>query len=98
VKQGKGKCLCRFPLPSQVKVMNDSRVYEIRVKGLLSDHWSDWFDGLSIHNDSTAQTTLRGPLPDQAALIGLLARIHALNLTLVSVNTLWLEDVSAENS
>ncbi len=68
--------------------MDDDRVYEIRVEGFLSDHWSDWFAGLAINNDPNGETTLRGPVADQAALLGILNKIHALNLALVSVNTL----------
>ena len=60
--------------------------YEIRVEGHLADHWSDWFDGLTIHNDPNGATTLIGLLTDQAALCGVLARIHNLNLILISVN------------
>ncbi len=31
--------------------MDQPYVYEIRVEGDLTDLWSDWFDGLAIHND-----------------------------------------------
>lgn len=60
--------------------------YEIRVEGHLADRWSDWFDGLAIHTDSNGETTLSGRLTDQAALFGVLTKIHNLNLNLVSVN------------
>lgn len=66
--------------------MDVPRVYEIRIEGHLPDRWSDWFAGLAIHNDPCGETTLSGPLADQAALFGVLAKIHALNLILVSVN------------
>ena len=59
--------------------------YEIRVEGHLTDRWSEWFGGLAIHNDSNGEATLSGLLPDQAALFGVLAKIHDLNLTLVSL-------------
>lgn len=68
--------------------MNNFCIYEICVKNALPEYWSEWLDGLSVHNESKAQTTLRGPLLDQAALIGLLTRIHALNLTLISVKVI----------
>lgn len=68
--------------------MNDSRVYEIRIEGHLTDRWSEWFDGLAIHHDGRGETTLTGPLTDQAALFGLLAKLQALNLILISVNAL----------
>lgn len=37
------------------------------------------------HTDS-GETILAGPVADQAALHGLLDRVHDLNLTLISVN------------
>jgi hypothetical protein len=61
-------------------------IYEIRVEGHLAEHWSDWFEGLAIHNDSNGEMVLSGPLTDQAALFGVLTKIHAFNLTLISVN------------
>lgn len=63
-------------------------LYEIRVEGQLPDRWSDWFGGLIIRNASNGETTLTGLLTDQSALFGVLARIHALNLVLISVNRL----------
>ena len=65
--------------------MDKSYIYEIRIEGHLTDQWSDWFEGLAIHNDSRGEMCLSGPLPDQAALLGVLNKIQALNLTLVAV-------------
>jgi hypothetical protein len=66
--------------------MDPPRIYEIRIEGHLSDRWSDWFAGLTIRNGPNGETTLSGSLADQAALFGVLNKIHALNLTLISVN------------
>jgi len=60
-------------------------IYEIRIEGELSDRWSDWFEGLSIHNEPGSETVLSGPIIDQSALFGVLFKIHALHLVLVSV-------------
>jgi hypothetical protein len=65
------------------------RIYEIRVEGLLSDRWSDWFEGLEITNDSRGETALRGLFVDQAALFGALAKVQALNLILISINRVF---------
>jgi hypothetical protein len=66
--------------------MDKSSFYEIRVEGHLTERWSEWFEGLAIHNDPDGGTTLSGVLIDQAALMGALGKIQALNLTLISVN------------
>lgn len=66
--------------------MDTPRVYEIRVEGHLADRWSDWFEGLAICNDLDGEVTLTGPLTDQAALFGVLTKIHDLNLILISVH------------
>jgi hypothetical protein len=65
--------------------MDTPHVYEIRVEGHLTDRWSDWFGGLMLRNEPNGQTTLTGLLCDQAALFGVLSRIHNLNLILISV-------------
>jgi hypothetical protein len=66
--------------------MNKTCIYEIRVEGHLSERWSDWFEGLKIHNEPEGETVLSGSFVDQPALFGTLSKIHALNLTLISVN------------
>jgi len=65
--------------------MDTPFVYEIRVEGHLSDLWSTWFDGLTIQIEPNGDTQLTGLLCDQAALYGVLAKIHNLNLVLISV-------------
>jgi hypothetical protein len=62
--------------------------YEIRVLGVLDDRWSAWFAGLDVASDAVGETTLTGPLPDQAALHGVLARIRDLGLPLIAVRRL----------
>lgn len=65
--------------------MDTSHVYEIRVEGHLADRWSEWFEGMAICKLPNGETTLSGLLVDQAALFGVLIRIHDLNLILISV-------------
>ncbi len=65
--------------------MDECWVYEIRVEGQLAERWSEWFDGLVIRHDAQGGTVLAGPLADQAALYGVLSKMHDLNLVLISV-------------
>jgi hypothetical protein len=60
-------------------------VYEIRVKGHLDGHWSEWFDGLTIANVENGEAILSGEIADQAALHGLLNKVRDLGLPLVAV-------------
>jgi hypothetical protein len=59
-------------------------IYQIRVKGVLDGEWSDWFDGLTV-TWQVDETLLTGPVRDQAALHGLLAKVRDLGLPLLSV-------------
>jgi hypothetical protein len=61
-------------------------IYEIKVKGQLDPHWSEWFDGLAMTHDEQGHTILSGSLVDQAALHGLLIKIRDMSLPLISVN------------
>jgi len=60
--------------------------YEIKVRGHLDQHWSNWLAGMQVTHLEGSETLLSGVLPDQAALHGLLERIRDLNITLISVN------------
>jgi hypothetical protein len=60
-------------------------IYQIRVKGNLDTKWSDWFDGLAVQPQANSETLLTGPVADQAALHGLLAKIRDLGLPLLCV-------------
>ncbi|MEO7908965.1 MAG: hypothetical protein ABIV47_04890 [Roseiflexaceae bacterium] len=65
-----------------------STYYQITIKGHLDDHWSDWFDDLTISNEANGEAALYGPLPDQAALHGVLIKIRDLGLPLLAVTTI----------
>ena len=60
-------------------------IYQIRLKGHLGRHWTDWFDGLTITPDDNGETLLTGPVADQAALHGLLKTVRDVGMPLISV-------------
>jgi len=62
--------------------------YHIRLKGHLDDHWSAWFEHMTISNEADGTAVLHGPLPDQAALYGVLIKIRDLGLPLLAVTSL----------
>jgi len=61
-------------------------VYQIRIRGHLSDQWTNWFEGLTITLEEDGDTLLTGPIVDQPALFGLLKKVRDLGLPLVSIN------------
>ena len=70
---------------SNERPRDEAELYQIRVRGILDERWSAWFDSLSITAQPGGETVLTGPVRDQAALHGLLAKIRDLGLPLVSV-------------
>jgi len=60
---------------------------EVRVKGRIDERWSEWFDGLTITHTDQDETVLMGPVVDQAALYGLVAKLRDLGLPLLAVNS-----------
>ena len=64
------------------------KLYNIRVKGHLRVEWSEWFEGMTVTLEENGDTTLSGPVADQAALSGLLIRIRDLGLELISLQQL----------
>ncbi|RME97654.1 MAG: hypothetical protein D6768_19145 [Chloroflexi bacterium] len=59
--------------------------YHIKIQGQLGVSWQDWFEGLTIELTDDGDTILSGMIADQAALYGILKKIHNLGLTLISV-------------
>ena len=71
--------------------------YRIRVRGHLDRRWSDWFDGFElVYGDK--DTILTGPVIDQAALHGMLAKIRDLGLSILLVEYLSREVKDDEGS
>ncbi len=72
--------------------------YQIEVKGHIDQKWSDWFDGFSIIPQENGNCLLVGSVPDQAALHGLLAKIHDLGLPLRMVEKIEGEQTGGEDA
>lgn len=62
--------------------------YQVRLAARLDPRWSAWLDGLTPRTCPDGTTTLSGPIADQAALHGLLARIRDLGIPLLAVTPL----------
>jgi hypothetical protein len=60
--------------------------YHIRVRGHLDLSWSEWFEGLTITYEQSGISDLFGTITDQAELIGILTKLHNLNMGIISVN------------
>lgn len=67
--------------------------YQIRIKEQLDPCWQDWFAGMQIREEPIGTSLLSGPLPDQAALFGVLLRINRLGLTLLSLETIGIDEL-----
>lgn len=67
---------------------NQLQIYQIKIRGLLPQSWTDCFNGAAItveaNRDGTYTTVLMQVVTDQAALQGILNRLCDLNLTLIS--------------
>lgn len=59
--------------------------YEIHVQGRLDPRWTAWFEGMTLTAGGDGTAVIRGRVPDQAALHGLLTRLRDLGLPLLSV-------------
>jgi hypothetical protein len=73
-------------------------LYELRIEGHLDQHWSVWFDGLTLLREPDGTTTLRGVVADQAALHGHLAKVRDLGAILLSVTSIEAPDPARDGS
>lgn len=71
-----------------------SSYYEIRVAGVLPPEALVDFDRLTASVEPV-ETLLHGPIQDQAALHGLLARLEAFGVQVIEVRRLHQKDPSA---
>ena len=64
-----------------------AEMYEIRVKGHLSEKFDEWFNGMTMSREIDGTTRICGELVDQTALHSILFKIRNMNIELISVNT-----------
>jgi hypothetical protein len=67
-----------------VDKLDQPMVYQIRVKGHLDSHWTEWFGDVTITLEDNGETLLTCLVADQAALHGLLRRVRDLGAPLIS--------------
>lgn len=60
--------------------------YRFHVRGHLDGRWSEWLGGLAIEQRTDGTSVISGPVADQAALHGVIARIRDLGLPLLAVD------------
>jgi len=70
---------------SQTANRDEAAFYEIRVRGVLDENWSEWLGGLEIRPLENGETVLAGLIRDQSALHGLLNKIRDLGMPLLYV-------------
>jgi hypothetical protein len=68
-------------------------IYRIRVSSVMDEKWAEWFDHMTLELVGENETQLTGPVIDQTALHGILAKIGELGLVLLSVEFIKEEDI-----
>lgn len=58
--------------------------YRLELDGEIADEWADWFGAVEIKS-AGGSTVLEVTVTDQAALHGVLRRVHDLHLRLISL-------------
>ena len=69
--------------------LNSQNRYEIKVYGQVDDSWLGLFGEAKVHSevmdDNSQVTTFSDVVMDQAALVGLIRRLHGHGIVLISV-------------
>lgn len=69
-----------------------SPIYEIRVRGHFAPHWCEAFRPMNAAAVDGGVTVLRGQIPDQAALHGVLRQLERSGIVLLSLACLDHDD------
>ena len=64
--------------------MEQASVYRIKVRGVVPSSWLDRMGGMRVVASADG-SIIEGPLPDQAALVGVLNTLYALRLPIIEV-------------
>ena len=64
------------------------QIVTIRVKGMMDESWSEWFEGFDLAYHEPDETILTGLVSDQAAFYGLIGKLRDLGLQLIAVNSM----------
>jgi hypothetical protein len=72
--------------------------HSIPVQEHLAATWSAWFDNMTISNEASSQAVLRGQLPDQVALHGVLIKIRDLGLPLLAITIIATDKIHHNQS
>ena len=74
---------------SQSFSLNSQNRYEIKVHGQLDDSWLGWFGDAKVCVETLANkdqvTAFSDVVMDQAALVGLIRRLHGIGIVLMSI-------------
>ena len=66
----------------------ESATYQCKIKGILPNTWTEWFDWFEIKHELGRQRLITGDVIDQTQLPSLLERIRDLGLTFLKVKNL----------
>lgn len=67
---------------------------KIKIASHLDINWDQWIQDFTVVHGVQGETTLVGPVRDQAELYGLIAKLRDLGVTLISVNMLGVNQES----
>jgi hypothetical protein len=59
-------------------------IIEIIIKGSISSQMEEWFEGMSVFSGENS-SSIRGTLPDQQALYGLVNLLRDLGVSILSI-------------
>ncbi len=63
-----------------------TKLYQIKIEGHYEDSWCELYEGFSVRQLHRGNSLLTGPIPDQAALHGLLKQFRDMGITIISIN------------